>query len=188
MGMGFARPSRMRALAARMGSHGQACQALARMVAKKIGVPYYEDRIVERFLGHRLKNKPGDTTEHPLLDKPLYRIKGYPDAGIEAGPTLEAWPDDAKTGQPAAMDKVESLTEEVWGRDYWPNTADDTKKALERLTDNKIAGIYYHGPSMTIVLLHPGGPKIGIRAASIIDPTLGPDKMSVLSLNSLRRA
>ena len=187
--MGIGQPTtRMKALAAKFGLHGQACQVLARSIAKKIGVPYYEDRLTEHFRGYRVKNASGDTTERLILDKPLYRLKGYPEDGIEPGPTLEAWPMDPQTGLPSAMDKVESLTEEVWGRDYWPNTADDAKNALAKLPDNKIEGIYYHGPSMCNVLLHPGGLKVGIRAASIIDPMLGPDKLGVIALNNLKKA
>lgn len=158
---------------------------LARSIAKKLGVPYHEDRVTERFLGHRLKAQP----ETPILDTPRYRLKaGRYNSSPEPGPTLESWPLDPKTEVPATMDDVESLTEEVWGRDYWPNTADDPITAVGRLSEGKVEALYYHGPSMCVVLLSPGGLKAGIRAAALIDPTLGPDTAGLAALSKLKRA
>lgn len=153
---------------------GPACQLMCRVLAQKVGVPYHEDRLVERFLGHRFRDKP----ETPFVDGPRY---GY------QGEVLEAWPNNPETGKPAAMHEVQFLTEEVWSRDFWPNTADDVAVAVNRLPDGQITGLYYHGPSMTIVLLHPGGVKVGIRALSLIHPQLGPDRKSVVLLDRLKK-
>jgi hypothetical protein len=162
-----------------LGAHGQACIKLAKELSAKIGVPYYDNRITERFLGHRLKNPPGDKTEHPLLDTPRFKFKGV---------VSDTWPMDPATGAAAAMEDVESLTEEAWSRDYWPNTADDVLTAFKRLPDGAIEGMYYHGPSMCLVLLHPGGPKVGIRAPALINPRTGLDKATIALLGKLKKA
>jgi hypothetical protein len=149
---------------------------LAKTLAQTIGVPCYEDRIVERFLGYRLRSAP----EEPLLDSPRY---GY------QGETLEAWPTDSETGKAIPIPRVEFLTEEVWSRDHWPNTAGTVTEALAELPEGEVEGIYYHGPSMCLVLLSPEGHKVGIRATSLLlSSKLGPDKTAILALGKLKRA
>ena len=169
----FIKPNTGKALAIKLAAYGPACQLLARTVAQKIGVPYYEDRIVERFLGHRLKEKK----DAPFVEKPLYRHNGE---------VVEVWPTNPETGKPLAMHQAEVITEEVWARDHWPNTADDVPHGIARLPDGKVAGIYYHGPTMCLVLLHPGGLKIGIRAGSIIDVKMGVDRVAMAALSNLK--
>jgi hypothetical protein len=176
------RQSRTKALANMVSGHGNACIMLAKTFATTIGVPYYEDRITERFLGHRLLSWGKE--QHGLLEKPLYRHKKAPD---DAEPQ-ETWPNDPITQTPAPMSDVHFLTEEVWSRDHWPNTSDDPAGAMKRLQDGRITGMYYHGPSMSIVLLHPGGLKIGVRATSIIHHRLGPDKTALAALAKLKKA
>lgn len=165
--------SRNRTLAGQLVGLGPSCILIAKTLAQKIGVPYHEDRIHERFLGHRPISKPGEP-ERPLADKAIYKYNGE---------ITEVWPTEPKTGAPLALHEVEFITEEVWARDYWPNTADDPVKALEHLPGGKIEGMYYHGPTMTIVLLSPSQLKVGIRAASLIHPKMGPDKNLLLLLN-----
>lgn len=167
-------PTSNQAFAAKLQAHGPACTLLAKTIAQQIGVPYHEDRLVERFYGHRMRGQP----ETPFLEGPRY---GY------EGQVYDAWPNDPETGKPAEMHRVQFLTEEVWGRDFWPNTADTVTDAIRRLPDGKITGIYYHGPSMCIVLMHPGGVKVGIRATSIIDPRLGTDKAAMKALGNLKK-
>jgi hypothetical protein len=163
-----------RALATRLATHGPACVLMAKALAERLGIPYHEDRLVERMMGYRLKATPNA----PLLDGHRYKYNGA---------VHEAWPIDPATSKPAEMHEVEFLTEEVWTRDHWPNTADDVAAAVARLPDGKITGLYYHGPSMTIVLLHPGGLKVGIRAGSIIDPKLTADKVAIEALKRLKK-
>ncbi len=169
---GFHKPDSGKAIAGALAAHGPACQLLGKEIAKKIGVPYYEERIVERFLGHRLKGK-----EAPFLDKPLYRFEGV---------ETEEWP--MRDGKAIDMRFVEFLTEEVWAREHWPNTADNIPDAVARLPDAKVTGIYYHGPSMCLVLMHPGGLKVGIRATTVLNPKLGVDKKGVGALGKLKKA
>lgn len=146
---------------------------------EEIGVPYYEDRIVERLLGHRPRGLTREqASQVPFMEKPQYRYEGQ---------VIEVWPVD-KNGIALPMNDVEFLTEEVWSRDYWPNTADDIPTAVRQLPDGKVVGIYYHGPSMCLVLLHPGGMKLGIRATKIIHPKLGVDKDAVAALAKLKKA
>jgi hypothetical protein len=148
---------------------------LAKTLAQTIGVPYYEDRIVERCLGYRLRSAP----EEPLLDGPRYRYEGE---------TLKAWPIDPSTGKAVPLPRVEFLTEEVWSRDHWPHTAGTVSEALGNLPDGEIEGLYYHGPSMCLVLLSPEGHKVGIRAtALLLSSKLGPDKTAILALGKLKK-
>ncbi len=177
------RQSRNKTLANLVGGHGNACVLLGKTLAARIGVPYYEERIIERFVGYRVKSW-GKDEQHGLLETPLYRHKKAP----EDAPPSETWPNDPVSQTPAPMSDVESLTEEVWSRDYWPHTTDDPASALKRLNDGQITGLYYHGPSMCIVLLHPGGLKVGVRATTIIHHRLGPDKAAVAILAKLKKA
>jgi hypothetical protein len=166
------KPDRGSALAASLAGQGPGCILLGKTLAKKIGVPYYEDRMIERFLGHRRKG----SEQELFLESPRYRYKGE---------IIEEWP-MAPDGRAVPMNEVEYLTEEVWSREYWPNTADEVPVAIKRLPDGKVTGIYYHGPSMCLVLLHPGGLKVGIRATSIIHPILGLDKVAVAAIGKLK--
>ncbi len=172
------RPDRGRAISTALVGYGPGCQLLGRELAKKIGVPYYEERLVERFLGHRLVGAPKEANQ-AYLAKPQYRY---------AGVMTETWPLHPETGLAIPMHEVQLLTEEVWGRDYWPNTADDVPTAVRHLPDGKLSGMYYHGPSMCLVLLHPDGMKVGIRATTILHPKLGVDKAAVAALGRLKAA
>ncbi len=170
----FLKPTTNQALSQKLQAYGPACILVGKTLAEKLGVPYYEDRITERFLGHRMKGQP----ESAFVDGPRYVYKGE---------LRDTWPNDPATGKPVPMYEAQIATEEVWSRDHWPHTADDATAALKHLPDGKITGIYYHGPSMTLVLLHPGGLKVGIRAAALLHPKLGPDKAAIAALEKLKK-
>ena len=50
-------------------------------------------------------------------------------------------------------------------RKNWPTSFNDVRGALRRL--KKLAGVYYHYPSMNLVLVDESGKKIGIRSGDL---------------------
>jgi hypothetical protein len=171
----FFKPTLSQALAQRLQKEGPICQDLAKTLAQRIGVPNHEDRLSERLIGYRWRTDP----KLPLTEKHVY---GYEDVMYE-----DVWPMDPETGKPAEMHRVAWLTEEVWSRDHWPHTADEPAVAIDRLPDGQVMGLYYHGPSMCLVLLRPDGMRVGIRATTVIHPKLGIDKPTIAAFDKLKK-
>jgi hypothetical protein len=128
---------------------GGGCATIGRALAVRLNVPYHEDREGERLLGHRLKEVPlGVAIE--LLPSQRYRLSnGDVSQRYESG--------------------AEQLTEEVWTRDNWPTSYNDVPGAIRKL-QHGIAGVYYHRPSMNLVLIDTMGEKVGIRSTKLTGP------------------
>lgn len=153
---------------------GSGCRGIGRAIAGMIEVPYREERESDAFLGHRLKEIPQDEALARGLLLPLRRFRrGEEVLDIEGFPPVnEDW---------------DQLTEEVWSKGNWPDSFNDPVEAVNRLPDG-VAAIYYHGPSMNLVLVGARGEKVGIRSTSLARPGRGLNAEGVRILSLLRRA
>lgn len=132
---------------------GGGCATIGRALAVRLNVPYHEDREGERLLGHRLREVPREEAiEQGLLSQRRYRLPG--------GDLCDT--DEFLSG-------AEQLTEEVWTRDNWPTSYNDVPGAIGRL-QHGIAGVYFHRPSMNLVLIDSMGEKVGIRSTKLTGP------------------
>lgn len=152
----------IKAFGAMLEGQGHGCSAIGKALAAGVGVPYHTERESERCLGHRLLNghpesnrKRDDDVEY--LPRPLYRL------GADVVETV--------SGDPPSVDgrfhDVEQLTEEVWTRDNWPDSCNSVALAVAKLLEG-IIGVYYHRPSMNLVLVGPQGEKVGIRSTALV--------------------
>lgn len=146
-----------KAFGAMIQATGNGCQHIGKALAQRVGVPYHEDREVERMLGHRLLSVPKEEAiKQGLLPTRQFQL---PDGTVVAEKDVPAhWFNEAK-----------QLTDEVWTKDNWPDNCNDVNGAIQKLTHG-ITGVYYHRPSMNLVLLGPMGEKVGIRATTLIGP------------------
>lgn len=132
------------------------CSGIGQALAIRLDVPYLEDRSGERMLGHRLKEVP----EAEAIEKGLLLTRQFRFASGEILCTDE-WPE--------RLFKEENmqLTEEVWTKDNWPDSYNSVGDAVAKLP-NGITGIYYHKPSMNLILVGPHGEKVGIRSTALV--------------------
>lgn len=138
----------------------------ARTLAANLGVPYLEEREGERLLGHRLK----EVSREAAIEQGLFPTRRFraPD-----GTVLETdeFPDMS----------YDQLTEEVWTKENWPSSYNSVQEALQKVPDG-ITAIYFHKPSLNLVLVAPGGELVGIRRTAFYDP------VEVQALDLLKKA
>lgn len=131
----------------------QSVTSLGRSLATRLGVPYVAERESEKLLGHCYR----DASREEALKQGLFptrRFKKRCDGSI-----LET--DD----WPSPLREFDQLTAEVWTRDNWPDNVNDVAGALGRCTTG-ITAVYYHRPSMCLVVIGASGEKVGIRSTA----------------------
>ena len=138
---------------AMIGAIGGGCVAIGKALGQKLDVPYMEEREGEKLLGCKLK----EGHEGELFPTHRYR---FPSGEILC---TNEWPERL------VKEKAEQLTEEVWTKDNWHNSFNDVEGAVQKLP-NGIVGVYFHRPSMNLVLVAPGGEKVGIRSTALRKP------------------
>jgi hypothetical protein len=159
------------------------CAQIGKALCQRLDVPYLEDREAEKFLGHRytkesLKGTTGGNegdVEGPLLPTREFRFPN--------GELLQTneWP------KRLFDEHAEQLTEEVWTHDNWPDSYNDVQKALQKCAHG-ITGVYFHWPSMNLVLLNASGEKVGIRSSALVIPLIGLNKENAILLGKLKKA
>lgn len=147
---------------------GGGVTTLGRALAAHLGVPYLEKREGERLLGHYLID-PAQRYTRLLPDREKIR-----DEAVQQGNLLPTRRFRMPNGEILDADtcpdmKAEQLTEEAWSRDNWPTSCNDVEGALGRLQYG-ITGVYYHRPSMNLVLVDPAGERVGIRSTALTGP------------------
>lgn len=151
---------------------GRGAEGIGRHLAQRLDVPFYEDRD-ERLLGHCLKEdlrRFQELRDKGMLDaSELFPTRRFRFATGEILCTNK-WPDRL------FKEENEQLTEEVWSHDHWPDSCNDIDGAIDKLPSG-VTGIYWHAPSLNLILVGPGGVKVGIRSVCL---TLSPHSFSRL--------
>ena len=146
---------------------GLSCITIGKELAARLEVPYHENRISGgKLLGYKRRVKPwgpgswssgpgsGGEMEGDLLDTQEWQI---PDGAI------------VRSNNPPGPGTIQ-LTGEVWEQDpYWPDSFNDITRAMQKCSDG-IVGVYWHTPSMNLVLLSASGEAVGIRSTSLTRP------------------
>jgi len=140
--------------------------SMAKELAKRLGVPYLEGRQGERLLGHRLK----EVSKEDAIKQGLFPTRRF---RTPTGEILE-------TNEFPPMDH-EQLTEEVWTKENWPTSYNSIREAVRKVPHG-ITAMYFHMPSLNVVLVAPDGELIGIRRTSFYD------EVQVKALRSLKKA
>lgn len=121
-------------------------------IAKRLEIPWLESRKGELLLGHRLKEiSREEAIKAGLLPTRRFRLVGGLTVDQDEFPPLEQI--------------EEQLTEEVWTRGNWPSVLLSIPEAIQRVP-NGVIGMYYHVPSLCVVLVAPDRSLIGIRRTS----------------------
>lgn len=161
--------------------------ALGKALAHRCQVPYHEDRETEKLLGHRLTKVPveGSTTgsrdasanddDAPLLPT---RVFCFPNGELLH---TNEWP------KRLFDEHAVQITEEVWTHENWPDSYNNVQDALQKCAHG-ITGVYYHKPSMNLVILNVTGEKVGIRSSSLVIPFVGLKKEEAFKLGRLKKA
>lgn len=164
----------IKSFGAMLSGQGNICIQLGKALCHRLSVPYHEAREEERLLGHRLREVPAEEAlKQGLL--PTRRFK-FPDGRVL----------DQEEFPPVDL-QYDTLTEEVWSHDNTPDSYNDVTSAVQKCSHG-ITGVYYHRPSMNLVLVNAAGEKIGIRSTALVVPLVGLREDEARLLGKLRRA
>ncbi len=176
----------IKAFGAMLDGQGNGCITVGHALCARLGVPYLQERESERLLGHRRTKtlrggfRKGAMASMDELEGELLAEREFRFPNGELLRTNE-WP------KRLFEEKAEQLSEEVWTKENWPDSFNDAKEAVAKLP-NGITGVYYHRPSMNLVLVGPTGEKVGVRSTAIMTPMIGIDRDHVFALGALKKA
>jgi hypothetical protein len=179
--------SGIRAFGAMLDGTGNILVTVGKALALRCQVPYHENREVEKLMGHRrtkilmggIRKGPGGPSEDEL-EGPLLSTREFRFPTGELLQTNE-WP------KRIFDEHAEQLTEEVWTHDHGPDSHNDVQEAVQKCAHG-ITGVYYHRPSMNLVLVSASGKKIGIRSTALVIPLIGLKQADARLLGRLKKA